>query len=222
MARSFSTKRLQVDKANATMAIIVAAAAFVTIFSLVASKALLNQRSYQARVIKQKKVTLAQLKENNKAAEQLVTSYKAFVGSNDNVIGGTAAGSGDRDGDNAKIILDALPSKYDYPAVVTSLEKILKAQNFKINSITGTDDSLNQSKEVTDTPQVVEMPFEINVTGNAESIKGLLDTFQRSIRPIKVVNMTLSGKDSALTANVKAITYYQPSKAVTITTKEIR
>lgn len=222
MARALSTKRLQVDKANATMALVVAAAAFVTIFSLVASRALLNQRSYQARVIKQKKQTLAQLKENNKAAEQLVTSYKAFVGSSDNVIGGSAAGSGPNDGDNAKIILDALPSKYDYPAVVTSLEKILKDRNFKINSIAGTDDSLNQKEQTTSTPQVVEMPFQINVTGNADSTKGLLETFQRSIRPIQVVSIKLSGKDTSLTTDITAKTYYQPSKSVTITTKEIR
>lgn len=204
------------------MAVIVAATAFVTIFSLVAGRALLNQRSYQARVIKQKKQTLAQLKANNKAAEQLVTSYKAFVGSNDNIIGGSANGSGDRDGDNAKIVLDALPSKYDYPAVVTSLEKILKASNFKINGITGTDDSLNQKDQTTSTPQTVEMPFEVNVTGSADTVKGLLDTFQRSIRPIHVTSVTLSGKDSSLTADIKAKTYYQPSKSVTITTKEIR
>ncbi len=222
MARSLSSKRLQIDKANATMAIIVAATAFVTIFSLVACRALLNQRSYQARVIKQKKQTLAQLKANNKAAEQLVTSYKAFVGSNDNIIGGSASGSSDRDGDNAKIVLDALPSKYDFPAVVTSLEKILKTSNFKINSITGTDDSLNQKEQSTGTPQVVEMPFEVNVTGSADTVKGLLDIFQRSIRPIQVTNVTLSGKDSALTADIKAKTFYQPSKSVTITTKEIR
>ncbi len=222
MARSLSTKRLQIDKANATMAIIVAAAAFITIFSLVASKALLSQRNYQARVIKQKKETLAQLEANNQAADQLVTSYKAFVGSSDNIIGGTTSGSGDRDGDNAKIILDALPSKYDYPAVVTSLEKILKQGNFKINSITGTDDSLSQKEETTDTPKVVEMPFSMDITGNADTLKSLLDTFQRSIRPIHVVKMTLSGKDASLSANITAKTYYQPSKTMTITTKEIR
>lgn len=222
MARSLSAKRLQIDKANATMAIIVAAAAFVTIFSLVSCRALLSQRSYQARVIKQKKLTLAQLKANNTAAAQLVTSYKAFVGSTDNVIGGTAGGNGPNDGDNAKIILDALPSKYDFPAVATSLEKILKAGNFKINGISGTDDSLNQHDETTNTPQVVEMPFDVNVTGNADSIKNLVDTFQRSIRPIHIVNMTLSGKDNALTADINAKTYYQPSKTITISTKEIR
>lgn len=222
MARSLSSKRLQINKANATMAIIIAGAAFVAIFSLVACKALLTQRSYQARVISQKKKTLNTLKENNKAVEQLVTTYKAFVGSNDNIIGGSASGSGDRDGDNAKIVLDALPSKYDFPAVVTSLEKILKSSNLKINSITGTDDSLNQTDKSSDSPAVVEMPFQINVTGSADSIQKLIDTLQRSIRPIKITSVTLSGNDSNLTADIQAVTYYQPSKEITITKKEVR
>lgn len=222
MARTLSTKRLQISKANATTAIIVAAAAFVTVFSLVASRSLLSQRNYQAHVINAKKKTLATLKANNKAAEQLETTYTAFVGSSENIIGGSTSGNGDRDGDNAKIVLDALPSKYDFPAVVTSLEKILKSNNYKINSITGTDDSLNQKDASSDNPQVVEMPFEINVTGTADSIQTLIETLQRSIRPIHITGITLTGKDASLTADIKAKTYYLPSKSLIITKKEVK
>lgn len=223
MAKSIlSTKRLQINKANATMVAVVSAAAFISVFSLIGAKTLLSQRSYQARVISEKKKALKQLKANNIAATQLISSYQVFVGTPDNVIGGTATGTGDKDGDNAKIILDALPSKYDFPALATSIEKILLSKNHKINAISGTDDELAQSGDADAVPVAVEMPFEINVSANFASAQELVDILQRSIRPIKIDKLSFSGSDNTLIVNITARTYYQPSKSVQITTKVVK
>jgi hypothetical protein len=218
-----STKRIQIDKANARMVLILAAAAFVTMFSLVASRALLSQRGYQGRVIKEKKQALAQLKANNQAVSQLVQSYKAFAGTSDNVIGGIVSGSGDRDGDNAKIILDALPSKYDFPALATSVDKILGHKSFKVDSIAGIDDELNQSNQAAAPATApIEIPFQVTVTGSFDGVQSMIDIFNRSIRPIKVSKLGFKGTDAALTANVTAQTYFQPEKKVQITTKVVK
>lgn len=222
MAKNFlSSKRLQIDKANSTVVIFVAVAAFVTAFSLVACKALISQSNYQSRVIKQKKIALNQLKANNQAAEKLVNSYKVFVGSPANIISGNSQGTGDRDGDNAKIVLDALPSKYDFPALATSLEKILSDKNYKIDAITGTDDELNQSSK-SDAKLPIDMPFEIAISGNFASIESLVDVLQRSIRPIYISKIGLSGSDNQLTIRINAKTYYQPEKTISITTKVVK
>lgn len=221
-AASPSKKRILIDKNNASMVIMIAGMAFVTVFSLVASKALLSQRSYQGKVIADKKIALAQLKANNAAAAKLVDSYKVFISPPDNIIGGIKDGAGDKDGDNAKIILDALPSKYDFPAVGSSLEKILTAQNFKINGITGIDDEVNQAAADTPAVEPVEMPFEISVSGNYDNAQALSDIFQRSIRPIKVSKISLEGKDGNLNIVIGAKTYYQPEKVVRITTKVVK
>lgn len=222
MARSFiSGKRLQIDKANSTVVAFVAVAAFVVVFSLVASKALLSQRSYQARVIKEKTKALNQLKANNEAAKKLEASYSVFIASPTNIIAGTTTGTGDRDGDNARIVLDALPSKYDFPALATSLEKILTDQNYKVTSITGTDDELNQSTKTAST-QPVDMPFQVGVTGTFDSIQSLIDVFGRSIRPISISKINLTGSDNQLNVSITAKTYYQPEKTITITTKEVK
>jgi hypothetical protein len=222
MARSFmSGKRLQIDKANSTVVAFVAVAAFVTIFSLVASKALLSQRSYQSRVIKEKTKALNQLKANNEAAQKLVESYKGFVGEPTNIIAGSSSGTGDRDGDNARIVLDALPSKYDFPALATSLEKILTDQNYTITAITGVDDELNQAAQAAGT-EPVEMPFQVGVTGTFDSIQSLVNVFERSIRPIYISRIDLNGSDNQLNVNISAKTYYLPEKTITITTKEIK
>lgn len=219
---STSKKRILIDKSNASMVIMIAAMAFVTVFSLVASKALLSQRSYQARVITDKKAALAQLKANNDAAAKLVDSYKVFVSPSENIIGGSTTGTGERDGDNARIVLDALPSKYDFPALATSLEKILLAQNFKISGITGIDDEVKQSAPNTAAVAPVEIPFEVSVVGTYDNAQLLSDIFKRSIRPIKVSKIKLDGKDGELNIVINAKTYYQPEKVISITTKVVQ
>jgi len=217
-----SGKRLQIDKSNASMVIFLAIASFVIVFSLVASRALLSQRSYQSRVIGQKKKALTQLQANNQAATQLVTAYQAFVSSPENIIGGLSAGAGERDGDNAKIILDALPSKYDFPALATSLDKLLTDKNYKIGSITGTDDEISQSSQAVPVAAPVEMPFQVSIAGNFDAVQSLVDVFQRSIRPIRINSLNFSGNDNTLTVNVAAKTYYQPEKTLSITSEVVK
>ncbi len=175
MAGNTSLKRIQINKANTTMVIAIAVAAFVFTFSLVAGRSLLNKRSYQSKVIAGKEAAVKQLEANITASNTLAESYKTFVSSNENVIGGNPKGTGDRDGDNAKIILDALPSQYDFPALTSSVEKVLSTNGFKITAITGTDDEVAQQKTPeSSTPKPVDMPFEVSVTTNVAGIKNLL------------------------------------------------
>lgn len=224
MARiTISTKRLQINKANATMIGVIAGTSFLVIFSLIASRALLNQRAYQSRIISEKEKAKIQLQENVKAAESLATAYKEFVGSAENVLGGNPAGRGDKDGDNAKIILDALPSKYDFPALATSLEKILNDKSYKIESINGSDDEVKQNANPSSpNPQPVVIPFEIGVTGSYPSMQNLVSVLERSIRPFHVLKIEFSGSDSVLDLTITAKTYYQPEKNLNITTKAVK
>lgn len=217
-----SMKRMQVDKANSSMVIIVAISAVVVVFSVVASRALLAKRTYQARIINAKEQAVDQLEENITAANALVASYKAFVDTSSNVLGGNPSGSGDKDGDNAKIILDALPSQYDFPALASSLEKILASNNYKTDSISGVDDEIAQQTQGDGPPQPVEMPFSVAVTTNIDGAKNLLGLFQRSIRPINVQSVEASGSNSDLKLTVTAITYYQPQQTVNIRTEVIK
>ncbi len=216
-----SGKRLQIDKANASMVGILAVSAFIAVFSLVACKALLGQRSYQSRVIAEKKKALTQLKSNNEAAVQLVSAYKTFLSAPENIIGGIPTGSADRDGDNAKIVLDALPSKYDYPALITSIEKVLTARNYSIESIVGVDDEINQEQTKDTVIQPVAMPFDVKIPGNLDTAQGVLDVLQLSIRPMELLKVELGGDDAKLTILVSANSYYQPQKTIKITKKVV-
>lgn len=217
-----SMKQMQIDKANMRMVLAVAVSAAVVVFSLVASRALLQKRSYQAKVIGAKEKAVDQLEANITAAQQLSTAYKTFVSTSTNVLGGNPQGTGDKDGDNAKIILDALPSQYDFPALASSLEKVLTANNLKIGSITGTDDEIAQGQQQEGGLQPIEVPFTIAVTTNLDGAKNLVSVLQRSIRPIHIRKLEMSGSNSNLSVSIDAVTYYQPQKTVNIKTEVIQ
>ncbi|HSX32239.1 MAG TPA: type 4a pilus biogenesis protein PilO [Candidatus Saccharimonadales bacterium] len=224
MARTTSfTKRSLIGKANSTMVIATTAAAFVLVFAIVAGRTLASQMSYQNRVITAKKAALTQLKDDLKARDALQKSYSDFISENPNILGGDPDGSGDRDGDNAKLILDALPSKYDFPALATSLEKLINSQSLEITGISGTDQEAAEAiKEATPTPEAVPMPFQLQVNGSYESIQSFVDITLKSIRPIKISTMELTGDQSTMSVNITAQTYYQPEKSLNIRNEVVK
>jgi len=219
-----STKRVAISKANAQLVIIVAVASFVTVFCLIASRAVLSQNQYNARVVSAKEDARNQLEDNLKTFTDLQKSYSAFNSTATNVIGGTSEGTGDRDGNNSKIILNALPSSYDFPALTSSLEKIFRDSNLTVSSITGTDDQLAQQANVSSSkPQTVEIPFTFTITGaNYQSITKLMETLQKSTRPIVVDSIEISGANKSMTATVNAHTYFQPAKSLVPETKVVK
>jgi hypothetical protein len=219
-----TTKRLAISKANAQIVGGVAVASFITVFCLVAAKAVYSQNQYQARVTDAKEKAHSQLQKNLRAFDGLNSAYKGFDSTAVNVIGGTRDGAGDNDGPNSKIIVDALPSNYDFPALTSSLEKILADNGLKGGSISGTDDELNQQNNAfSANPSPVEMPFTLSLNNaNYDSVKNLISKLQQSIRPIQIDTLNMSGGTSSMTVSITAHTYYQPGKSLTITKKVVK
>lgn len=217
-----TNKRELIDKTNSRMVGVIAVAAFLVVFSLISSRALWSQRGYQSQVIEEKEKAVSQLKKNKIAVDELKVSYSAFVGTQDNIIGGSTDAIGDRDGDNAKIVLDALPSKYDYPALVTSLEKLLTTNNFSLKSITGDDQEIDEQNSESKEP--VKMPFTMSSEVNGyQQVDAFLKVLNASIRPIDYNELSISGSsESTLEIEVDGFSYFQPSKGLTITKKVIK
>jgi len=235
LSAQIPTKRLAIDKAQAQTVGVVAAAAFVTIFCLVAAKGVLSQNQYQARVTSKKEAAHKQLQQNiqafcgtadgtNCTPGSLVGSYKSFDSASPNIIGGNADGTGDNDGTNSKIILDALPPSYDFPALTASIEKIVEKQGLKVASITGTDDQVNQQGNVSSpNPSAVNIPFSLTISGaNYSSIQQLVNALQNSIRPMVIDTLALNGSSDDMTIIVGAHTFYQPGKNVSISQKVVK
>ncbi|HET8991438.1 MAG TPA: hypothetical protein VFN31_00175 [Candidatus Saccharimonadales bacterium] len=213
------TKRVALSKANAQVVAIVAVASFVTVFCLIAAKTVLSQNSYNSRVISAENIANNQLKANLTAFNSLSSNYYNFVNSNTNVLGGqsnnTTANNG---GSNSKIILDALPPTYDFPALASSVEAILKSQGLTISGIGGTDNQLTeQTNNTSPSPTPVSMPFSFTINDlNYQAVGALLDTLQKSVRPIAVDSISLNGGGSNISLSVQAHTYYQPAKSLGI------
>jgi hypothetical protein len=215
-------KHMGVSKTNSRIVAVTAGAAFLVVFFAVASVSLYGTLTYQNRIIKAKKEATTQLKANLTARDSLVESYKSFTNSPTNIIGGSADGVGAKDGANAKLVLDALPGKYDFPAVTASLEKLAIEQQVTIESITGTDDEVAQTAQQSGTPAPVEIPFELKVSGDYLAVQRLVTAMERSIRPVQVQKLQVTGDQKAINLVVTAKTYYQPEKALNIGTKVIK
>ena len=222
--KGFMTKRALIDRANSSLVIIAGVAAFVTVFSLVASKTLISQAAYQNRVLKAKHTAVSQLRSDITAANQLEKSYQAFNSTTQNIISGDPLGGGEKDGNNAKIVLDALPSTYDFPALTTSIEKLIESVNgLTIASISGTDDEATQSaNSSSSTPTPVAMPFEVGVHGSYDAVQQFINEFEHSIRPFQIQKVNISGNQSDLSLDVTAQTFYQPAKSLNISTKVVK
>lgn len=222
MKLNMSSKRVLVDKANTVVVVAAAIGAALTIFALVGSNTLLSQRSFQSRVITQKEAALKQLEENVEETNTLVIAYKEFVARSRNVIDGDSNGIGERDGDNARLVLDAMPSKYDFPAVVTSIEKLILDLELATESIGGVDDEISQLNQSSADPEPVPIPFDFTVSGSYEPIQALVDQLYKSIRPIHINNMKFESQGGSINLKITANTYYQPEKIADIKMETVK
>ncbi|HET6864133.1 MAG TPA: hypothetical protein VFH37_02975 [Candidatus Saccharimonadales bacterium] len=218
-----STKHLQIDKDQSTILVVVAVSVVLTIFCLFAAKALISKGLYQRRVLTAQHKVVNQLKANLTAANTLFTQYSsAFAKQDPNMLGGSLNGSGNLDGDNPRLTLDALPSTYDAPALATSLEKIITGRSMTINSITVTDSPTTYPDQPQAMPQPKAVTFQFEASGNYQQAQQLLQDFERSIRPFDLNTLEIAGTDQSLKLTAGMTTYYQPAKSLNLqATKEV-
>jgi hypothetical protein len=225
-----SVKHDIISQDSSTTLIAVAVAVFVVIFCLFAMRSLVSQSNFNRRVISEKKTALDQLEKNSDNVEDLRAVYTAFVGEQQNILTGNATGTGPIDGNNADLIIDALPGTYDFPALSSSIEKILKDGGYKIDSIGGNDVGSSAQTSTTATPTSptnsqntsVPIPYSFAVSASTGSTKSLLQTLERSIRPIDVTAITLQASGDNLRSNISFTTYYAPEKKFELSSKEVK
>lgn len=223
-ATEIITKRLAISKTNTRMVASVGIAAFITIFCLVAAKSVASQTTYQGRVISAEDKANTQLTANIDAYNSLASHYNKFVSSSTNILGGQTSSTTSNGGNNAKVILDALPPSYDFPALTSTIEGILNNQGLSIASISGTDNELTeQNNNSSPSPAPISMPFSFSVNNMSYSqIGSLLTTLQQSVRPIAIDTLSVTGGSGDITLTINAHTYYQPAKNLSITQEEVK
>ncbi|HUC95908.1 MAG TPA: type 4a pilus biogenesis protein PilO [Candidatus Saccharimonadia bacterium] len=210
-------KQIHLDKDKTKTAVYLAVASFLFIFGVVSSKALLGLYAYQNRVISAQKTTLSNINTDQQTANGIVSEYENFVNTQTNILGGPKVGTTANSGDNAKVILDALPQTYDFPALLSSMQVLLNIPGITIDSLSGTDVGSSASQQ-TATPTL--MPISFSISGSYISIENALLAIQHSIRPIKIDTLAFSGSDSNLTMTITADTYYYDPPSGLVTTTE--
>lgn len=216
MALHASVKHGQVNNAESTILATVAIGVVITIFSLFGIKSQLSKISYNQRVLSAKHKAVVQLKTNLAAAKTLASTYQTFAAQDPNILRGKVNGNGSLDGNNAQIVLDALPSQYDAPALASTIEKVLNGQSVSIQSISVKDDPTSNPDQAVATPAARPIAFNFVSQSTYQINQKILKDFERSIRPFDVQTLTLSGTDSSLTMNVNLNTYFQPPKALNL------
>lgn len=217
MEVAISKKRILIDKANARIVAVVSIAAALVVLGVVSSKVLISQAAYQNRIITKKKQAVTTLKADIEQVKKLQVSYDDFVNLQKNIIGGNRSGLAENDGENSKIILDALPSQYNFPELTTNLEALVGTQNAKLTSVSGTDDEVAQGgNRLSATPKPVTMPFQFTVSDSYEKVQAVTGALERSIRPIQVKTVDLSGTQNTMVLSVTAQTYFQPAKTLNV------
>lgn len=203
--RIFSGKRQAIDKAKSTVLVTVVIASIVISFAVVALNFLWDLRGYNTRVLGEKQAAKNTLVQNVANAEQLKTKFESF-----------------EQGDiKSQEILDALPSKYDFAALITSIDVLAKRSGMLLDGFVGTDDS-EQAPQSAVSPAPLEIPFNVTVVGRYDDLREFIQNLDRSIRPMSVNSISISGNDSNIKAEIAITTYYQPQADINVETKEIQ
>lgn len=226
MKINFQPKHVKIDKAQSSMLGVTMVATIITVFCLVSIKALLAEFRFQAHVISARHAAVKQLQANVQVARQLAGQYNdVFIGSSPtNAIGGKNDPSPNAvppDGDNGRIVLDGLPATYDFPALLTSLSKLLAQDGIGSPSIGGTDQSQTANNQPSSNPQPSNIDVTISGTGSYSNAQSLIKDLERSIRPFDITKLTLNGSDANMSVSLAVSTYYQPAKTLNLNTKEV-
>jgi len=216
----------QIDRAQERLIILVSLSVVVTIFCLVSAKALLDYASYHRHELAAKQLVIKQLEASITTANSLESQYTSFNSVNPNFIGGkntTDPNASPPDGDNARLVLDALPSKYDFPALISSVSKILTNNSITSPGIAGSDLSATTVSTPSVTPTAVEIPLSINGLVSYAGAQNLIRDLERSIRPFNVTNLDFGGTNSTISISAGLTTYFQPAKVLGAgSTKEVK
>lgn len=211
--------KIKIDKSQSKTIAYIAVASFLLVFGLFTSKTLFGLYIYQGRVITAQKTSISNIASDQKVANNVVTAYKQFVNQTINIIGGPSTGVGSTAGNNSKIILDALPQTYDFPATMSSMQALISIPGVIVDNLTGVDNSLTVVQAIQPTP----IPVSFSVSGTYASIQTLLGDLNRSVMPLDILSIQLNGTDSYLTASISAqVYYYNPPSGIITSTETIQ
>lgn len=230
-------KRAQIAKANRTMFLWVAAVSVIVGFAAVGSIFLFQKLTFNERVLAEKQNTVSTLRHNNDSVSALEDEVRALE-SNQDLIRAKA----NSDDSTLQVILDALPAEANSLALGASLQNRLLAgidglriETLQVDPVEGFE-SLGETSDETATPvedgtesedgETTEftntIQFRFTVVGDSDALRSLLNRFERSIRTIDILSLTIESRGDQQALSVEGRAFYEPSRVVELKDKVIR
>lgn len=208
-----SAKSMFLWVAGASILVVTIAVLFIYVF---------KQFSFNNTVISKETTAVRTLKENTRAYSELKKKIDDLAANSD-----LASARTNQQGDNLQVITDALATTSDASTFAASLQNIIAPRSgISLESVSipfGDEASATGTEGETETKtesSPIELDYQVEAIGNYQSISTFLENLERTIRPVSVRSLELSGSDSILRAQISLVTYYQPVKDIKINQKE--
>lgn len=217
------SKRRQIDSANKTMFLWVAIAAIVVSFAIVGIQFIYRQFDANNKVLAAKYKASGTLSDNLDNVDALKENVSKLVG-NQNL----TASRNQENENNLQVVLDALPTKSDVSAFGGAIQQVIAPQSgVTLESLDAPNDEGGVTEDgsteaTTSDSGAVEQRYSLTVIGSYQSIQSFLQNVEKTIRPVRITTMTVSGTDNTLRASIELVTYYQPEKNVSIKQEAVR
>ncbi len=201
---SVSSKNMQIQKASTQTFIAVTIAAVVVAMALVALNFLWGTAKYNDKVQSRQEEARDTLESNVEVIPDLEEAYRVLE------LSGALTPDQEPEKENAEVILDALPTKFDFAELAASMENLAKKSSVQLEGFSGVDEGSDASVAVPD-PEPLPLPFSVNVSGEYTAVAKFMRGLENSIRPMKVVSVSLTGTSNRLQATFNIETSYQPA-----------
>ena len=212
-------KRQQIEVAGRTMFVWVAIAAVALSFCIATGQYLFTKWDFNNKILGKKYTTAQTLANNITNAQKLKQEVDNLTANQD-----LASIKTNPDDPNTKSVLDALPTTFDPAALATSLQQVvLSRSGVSIENISVPPDmDVSAGAEAPSAKGPQEIKFSFAVTGTYDKIRTLMIDLDRTVRPMKLTSMALSGDDENLRAAFDFVTYYQPAQTVSLGEEEVK
>ena len=220
-------KRQQIAQSNKMMFVWVAGVSVVVGIAGVLSVFLLQQMAFNQKVLNEKSNTISTLRDNNEAIVELKKNIRVLE--TNAALNASKARSEDK---ALQVILDALPADANSLALGASLQNKffdgidnLTLESLTVDPVAGIENVDGEEAVVEEgvEAEANAITFRMSVSStDANSLKELLQRFEKSIRVIKVRSITLERSEDKLTMNIDASAFYEPAKKIELTDKVVK
>jgi len=220
-------KRTQIAQASRMMFIWVAIVSVIVGFAIVATIFLTQKLLFNEKILTQKEKTVATLNANNKVVSELEAQVRA-LDSNQALIGNKAS----PDDQAVQVILDALPSDANSPALGASLQQKLLAniagltvESLQVDPVAGIETATGSASSTTSSTvnsTENQITFRLSVSGDETALKQVLQRLESSIRTIDIQTLTIESQSGKRILTIQARAFYEPAKVVELKDKTVK